>query len=229
MEVQKVWVIVPVKTLAEAKSRLSPVLTTAQRRQLAFQMAEHTLSTLNLLLKENLIAGFVTVSRDPIVKSLTHKYKGVFLAEELVDNPQSSALNAALSQAARWCTAKFSPSSLLILHSDLPFLRWEDLANLLRAAQNHPEQPLAIISPDRRGRGTNCLLLRPPDLLDFNFVFGENSFLKYRNIFLNIKGLQPLIYPLPNLGFDLDNPEDLAALARPPLPCQNQSCQSTAI
>jgi 2-phospho-L-lactate guanylyltransferase len=228
MEAQGVWVIVPVKTLAEAKSRLSPVLSVAQRRQLAFQMAEHTLSTLNHLLKKNLIAGFVTVSRDPLVKSLTHKYNGVYLPEELAENSQKSGLNAALSQAARWCTANYQPASLLILHSDLPFLHWEDLAHLLRDAQKHPEQPLAVISPDRRGRGTNCLLLRPPDLLDFEFLFGENSFFKYQNIFLNIKGLQPLIYPLPNLGFDLDYPEDLAALARTQAG-PAQGCQSTAI
>ncbi len=137
-------------------------------------------------------------------------------------------MNAALSQAARWCTANYAPSSLLILHSDLPFLRWEDLADLLQDAQNHPEQTLAIISPDRRGRGTNCLLLRPPGLLDFEFSFGENSFFKYRNIFLNIKGLQPLIYPLPNLGFDLDYPEDLAAFTHT-LAAPDQGCQSTAI
>ncbi len=226
MEVQKVWVIVPVKTLAEAKSRLSPVLTTAQRRQLAFQMADHTLSTLNLLLKKGLIAGFVTVSRDPVVKSLTHKYNGVFLPEGLAADSQNSALNAALTQAARWCTAMYSPTALLILHSDLPFLRLEDLAKLLRQAQTPSEQPLAILSPDRRGRGTNCLLLRPPDLLDFEFLFGENSFFKYQNIFLNNKGLHPIIYPLPNLGFDLDYPEDLAVLTRTQT---SQGCESTAI
>src|SRR3954449_5812444 len=100
MENLGVWVIVPVKTLVEAKSRLSPVLTTAQRRQLAFQMADRTLSTLSLLLKKGLIAGVVTVSRDPVVRSLTLKYHGVFLPEELSAPPQSSALNAALSQAA---------------------------------------------------------------------------------------------------------------------------------
>ncbi len=209
---EKVWVIVPVKTLVEAKSRLSPVLTTAQRRQLAFQMADHTLCTLNLLLKKGLIAGFVTISRDPVVSSLTQKYGGVFLPEEPAVNPQTSALNAALTRAARWCNETYSPTTLLILHSDLPFLRWEDLANLLRQAQKQPELALAILSPDRRGRGANCLLLRPPGLLNYEFVFGENSFFKYRNIFLNNRGLHSIIYPLPNLGFDLDYPEDLVAL-----------------
>lgn len=215
MNEQRVWVIVPVKELAEAKSRLAPVLTTAQRRQLAFQMAEHTLSTLNALLKKELIAGFVTVSRDPVVHGLTKKYGGVFLPEETPANPKTSALNAALSQAARWCTVNYAPTALLILHSDLPFVRWEDLANLLRQAQNQPEQPLAILSPDRRGRGTNSLLLRPPELLDFEFVFGENSFFKYQNLLQNDKQLHPVIYPLPNLGFDVDYPEDLADLTRP--------------
>ena len=213
MEGQKVWAIVPVKTLAEAKTRLSPVLTTAGRRQLALEMADHTLRTLNLLLKKGFIAGFVTVSRDPVVRSLTRKYNGIFLPEEPAGNSQSSALNSALSQAAYWCSSTYSPTALLILHSDLPFLRWEDLASLLWQNQKQPGQPLAILGPDRRGQGTNCLLLRPPDLLGHKFFFGENSFFKYQDIFLNSKGLQPIICPLPNLGFDLDTPEDLAALS----------------
>lgn len=228
MDEQRVWVIVPVKRLAEAKSRLAPVLTTAQRRQLAFQMAEHTLSTLNVLLKKELIAGFVTVSRDPVVRGLTQKYGGVFLPEEFSASSKTSALNAALSQAARWTTANYAPTALLILHSDLPFVRWEDLANLLRQAQTQPEQPLAILSPDRRGRGTNSLLLSPPGLLDFEFVFGENSFFKYQNILQTGKGLHPVIYPLPNLGFDVDYPEDLAALTKP-FSGRLQTCESIPI
>ncbi|MBN9390181.1 MAG: 2-phospho-L-lactate guanylyltransferase [Chloroflexi bacterium] len=214
MEDQKVWVIVPVKALVEAKSRLSPVLTTAQRRNLAFQMAGHTLCVLQTLQKKGLIAGFVTVSRDPVVRTLTQKYGGVFLPEKISGTSPDVALNAALTQAARWTTATYSPDALLILHSDLPFLRWEDLANLLRHAQAQPGQEIALLSPDRHGRGTNSLFLRPPALLNFEFLFGENSFKKYQD-FIKGAGLEPTLYPLPNLGFDLDYPEDLAAISRP--------------
>lgn len=214
MEDQKVWVIVPVKTLVEAKSRLAPVLTTAQRRNLAFQMADHTLCVLHTLIKKGFIAGFVTVSRDPVVRTLTQKYGGTFLPEKINGTSPDAALNAALTQAARWTTANFSPASLLVLHSDLPFLRWEDLANLLHRGEAKPGEKIAVLSPDRHNRGTNSLLLRPPGLLDFEFLFGENSFKKYQE-FIKGKGLQPDVYPLPNLGFDLDYPEDLAALSRP--------------
>src|SRR6476469_2880733 len=165
MEGQKVWVIVPVKTLAEAKTRLSPVLTTAQRRNLAFRMADHTLCVLQILLKRGLIAEFVTISRDPVIRNLAQKYGGVFLPEKINGTSPDAALNAALTQAARWTTANFSPTALLILHSDLPFLRWEDLANLLHQAENKPEEKIAVLTPDRHNRGTNGLLLRPPGLL----------------------------------------------------------------
>lgn len=214
MQQQKVWVIVPVKTLAEAKARLAPVLTTAQRRNLAFQMAEHTLCVLNALHKKKFIAGFVTVSRDPAVRTLTQKYGGVFLAENPGGASFDATLNAALAQAARWTTLNYAPGALLVLHSDLPFLRWEDLAILLRQAQSQPEERLALLGPDRRGVGTNSLFLRPPGLLDFEFLFGENSFKKYQEFF-KVKGVQPTIYQHPNLGFDLDYPEDLAALSKP--------------
>lgn len=214
MEDQKVWVIVPVKTLVEAKSRLAPVLTTAQRRNLAFQMAGHTLCVLQTLSRKGLIAGFVTVSRDPVVRTLTQKYGGVFLPEKISGTSPDAALNTALSQAARWTAASFSPDALLILHSDLPFLRWEDLANLLRQAQNQPGKELALLSPDRHGSGTNSLFLRPPAFLNFEFLFGENSLNRYQD-FIKGKGLEPAVYPLPNLGFDLDYPEDLAAISRP--------------
>lgn len=227
MEDQKVWVIVPVKTLVEAKSRLAPVLTTAQRRNLAFQMADHTLSVLQTLLKKGLIAGFVTVSRDPVVRTLAQKYGGVFLPEKITGASPDAALNAALAQAARWTVANFSPTALLILHSDLPFLRWEDLANLLRLAETNPVEKIALLSPDRHNRGTNSLLLRPPGLLDFEFLFGENSFKKHQD-FINAKGLQPTVYPLPNLGFDLDYPEDLAVLSKP-FTGPNRNCDCPAI
>jgi 2-phospho-L-lactate guanylyltransferase len=214
MEDQKVWVIVPVKMLVEAKSRLAPVLTTAQRRNLAFQMADHTLFVLQTLLKKGLIAGFVTVSRDPVVRALAQKYDGVFLPENFTGTSPDAALNAALSQAAYWTTANFAPSALLILHSDLPFLRWEDLANLLHQGEGKSGEKVAVISPDRHNRGTNSLLLRPPTLLDFEFFFGENSFKNYQDL-IKGKGVLPNLYPLPNLGFDLDYPEDLAALSKP--------------
>ncbi len=227
MEGQKVWVIVPVKTLVEAKSRLAPALTTAQRRNLAFRMADHTLGVLQTLLKKGLIAGFVTISRDPVVRTLAQKYGGVFLPEKINGTSADAALNAALAQAARWTTANFSPTALLILHSDLPFLRWEDLANILRQAENKPEEKIAVLSPDRHNRGTNGLLLRPPDLLDFDFLFGENSFKKYLD-FINAKGVRPEVLPLPNLAFDLDYPEDLAALSKP-FAGGNLNCDCPAI
>ena len=54
--------------------------------QSSYQMAEHTLCVLQTLLKKELIAGFVTVSRDPVVRTLTQKFGGVFLPEKIPDD-----------------------------------------------------------------------------------------------------------------------------------------------
>lgn len=210
---EKCWVVVPVKELAEAKSRLAPILSAVQRRKLAIELLEHTLRLLYDLLEQNEIGGVVVISNDPVVLQLTQNYKGYGLPES--DQPNSfptTRLNLALAQASRLCKEEFGASSLLILPSDLPLLELEDLRAVLQSLRLDATKPLAVIAPDRYENGTNALLLRPVDLLNFNYYFGEQSFSYHLKALQSQGEVDVIICQRPGLAFDLDRPEDLTGL-----------------
>lgn len=209
------WVIIPVKALAGAKSRLAPVLNARQRYHLALQLLQHTFRLLQPLLQEELIAGFVVVSNDKSVLALAEEYRGTGLPELEGTIPTATHLNPALAQAARWCKENRRASALLIMPSDLPLLKTEDLREILSYLKLNPTEPLAVIAPDRHEQGTNALLLRPPNLLNFNYYFGERSFGYHLSAMGHLPGVQLKICIRPGLAFDLDQPEDLAALPKP--------------
>ena len=61
----------------------------------------------------------------------------------------------------------------MILAVDLPAISPETIASVVGAAAAgaRPGQPLVAIVADRHGRGTNVLLVSPPDAIPF--AFGE--------------------------------------------------------
>ena len=74
-----------------------------------------------------------------------------------------------------------------------------------RCWRQPPARRGVAIAPDKTGRGTNALALRPPDALRFSF--GIDSFAKHRAA----AGALPfVVVDRPGLAFDLDTPEDLA-------------------
>lgn len=206
------WVVVPVKELAEAKSRLAPVLTANQRRKLAIQLVEHTFRILHTLLEQNEIGGFVAISNDPVVLQLTQTYRGEAIPENDENSLSHMRLNLALSQASRLCKEEFGATALLILPSDLPLLELGDLRTLLSFLKTALSKNLGVIAPDRYHDGTNALLLRPVDLLDFKYYFGERSFSYHQEALQNRGEIEIIVCERPGLAFDLDKPDDLAAL-----------------
>jgi 2-phospho-L-lactate guanylyltransferase len=72
------------------------------------------------------------------------------------------------------------------------------------------EAPVIIV-PDARGLGTNSLLLSPPRAMAP--CFGTDSRARHAAAARNL-GLASRELRLPSLGFDVDEPEDLARLAR---------------
>src|ERR671933_71284 len=83
------------------------------------------------------------------------------------------------------------------------------MKNVLAALQaaEVDEGSLAVISPDAAGRGTNALLLRPPDALPF--LFGANSFENHLDA-AREREVQVQVCERTRLAFDIDTAEDLA-------------------
>jgi 2-phospho-L-lactate guanylyltransferase len=193
----KRWVIVPVKRLTAAKSRLSPTLPARQRRLLARALLNHTLKTLRGL---NGIEGILVVSKDRAVRSIAGKFGAVFVREGECDG-----LNRALARATDEAVVR-GAEAVMVLPADLPLLRARDLEQAMRLAH---WIPFVVIAPDGMERGTNLLYLAPPGVVKFSF--GEGSFQKHIRSARRV-GLEPAICRQPALAHDIDRPEDLAEI-----------------
>ena len=69
-----------------------------------------------------------------------------------------------------------------------------------------PDRPSVVLAPDRHGRGTNALLLDPPDVIDP--AFGGDS--RAGHAWLAVVGRHPRSWRLAGvLALDLDTPDDL--------------------
>jgi 2-phospho-L-lactate guanylyltransferase len=189
------WLLAPVKPLAEAKSRLAPVLTEQARAALMRDLLNHTLA---LAVQSRLFVQLLVISRDPTVWEIAHSSGAAALAEKGND------LNSALHQGRAYAQRR-GAGSLLIIPADLPLLTITDLQALCSLASVGDG---VVVSPSQDG-GTNALHLRLPSSLPFRF--GEDSFALHLAA-ARAAGLAPVTYDSPTLRMDLDWPTDLAAL-----------------
>ncbi len=185
--------IVPVKPLAESKSRLAGVLDENERAALTRKLLERTLLKLT---RARGIARIVVISRDENVLKIARKFGAWSVLET------NANLNDALEQARRVCIAN-GARALLILPADLPKLRVRDIEKMIALGEPAPR---IVIAPAQRDGGTNALLLNPAH--DFVFQFGENSFDAHAAQAVGSR-YQAARYESDTVAFDLDVPEDL--------------------
>jgi len=192
------WAIVPIKPLDQGKSRLAEVLTPEERRDLNSRMLAHTLQTLKAV---PAIEQVMVVSRDPKALALARE-----LGARTIQENGAPHLNIALQRATQ-VAREFATRGVLVLPIDLPLITVDGIRKLLdRAIQ----PPVVVAAPDRRGEGTNALLVYPAGLIKYHF--GEGSFQQHCQL-AHQAGARLEIVEYPALGLDIDLPEDLAALA----------------
>ena len=138
--------MVPVKGLAAAKTRLSPILSPGERRQLFVLMLEDVLTALSMARG---LAGVMMVTGDSEAMQLAARYGAEVLREEH-GNGQSTAIAAA---ARALCDA--GATAMLALPADLPLVTAAEI-NMLLAA--HGPGPAVTLAPAADRRGTNGLL-----------------------------------------------------------------------
>jgi 2-phospho-L-lactate guanylyltransferase len=191
------WTIVPVKPLRRGKSRLAGILSEEERTQLNVSMLSHTLKVLKQVPE---IEHTLVVSRDPAALALARDFGAKTLLED--GSPQ---LNTALRRATAVAQA-YATEGILILPADLPLLNPEDVQEIISRSR---KPPVVVISPDRRGSGTNALLVSPSGLIDY--CFGPGSFQRHCERANNAN--VPLeVVELLAIGIDLDLPSDLDLL-----------------
>jgi 2-phospho-L-lactate guanylyltransferase len=186
--------IVPVGAIDGAKSRLGEVLDAEERRDLALRLAE---GTIRAAVATTGIDETLVVTPDDEVRDLALRAG----ARPLRQN--SRGLNAGLREARDEAIAA-GARAVLVLPIDIPAVGPDLLAPLIGLA-DAADGPLVAIVPDRHGRGTNALLLRPPDVIEF--CFGGDSKPAHVEA-ARSAGARIEILDGP-MTLDIDTPEDL--------------------
>jgi 2-phospho-L-lactate guanylyltransferase len=187
------YAVLPVKPLNRAKSRLARALKAPTRAALVRSIFSRTLDVIAQVPR---LDGVIVVSRDLTILELARQRHAVALMES------DSGLNPAITQAAHWAV-QHQARSILIVPVDLPLIMADDLENMLDLAL---EPNAMVIAPDRHDEGTNVLLVRPPDAIQFSY--GTTSFRAHRAQAID-RGLTVHEYRSPTTAFDIDEPDDL--------------------
>jgi len=200
-------VLVPLRSLSDAKTRLHDVLDPTERAELATRLLHDVIEAVQRWGRADRL---VVVSADPAVAGLAESLG----AEAFVQ--RATGMNEGLEEAR--ATLDASTGTLLVLPADLPAVSPAALARLeaeagaldeARSVENagRPDwRRLVVVVPDGSGEGTNALLLRPPDTIPF--AFGNGSRHAHVEAATRSGALVRAVTD-EELSFDLDTPPDL--------------------
>lgn len=189
-----VWVVIPVKPLNQAKTRLSQVLTPHERQQLAETMLRHVLGVVQQIPQ---LMGTLVISRDNKALAIAREY-----GARTVQESGAPELNSALMRATQ-VVDRLKGSAILILPADLPLLDAEDIRAMIRMGEREPSM---VIATDQHHDGTNALFTRPPGLIEY--AYGPGSFSRHIEKGREA-GAEVHIYQSERLSLDIDMPADL--------------------
>ncbi|MDX6286924.1 MAG: 2-phospho-L-lactate/phosphoenolpyruvate guanylyltransferase [Frankiales bacterium] len=186
-------VVVPVKILRSAKSRLA-ALDPAAREAVALAMA---LDTIEAALRCDHVGSVVVVSDDSAATAF------IEAGAVVVPDTPNAGLNRALEHGATEAVRRRPDDGVIALTADLPALRPEELSRVLDIAATHPRTVLA----DASGKGTVALTAVPGIAL--NPFFGPGSLEQHAQT-----GAVLLDVDAPGLRRDVDTIDDLRQALR---------------
>lgn len=193
-------ILIPVKSLANAKQRLASVLDQPTRTQLAQAMLLDELEIISTWTNRPPVS---IVTSDPFALELARRFDFHIIP----DNANRSETDA-IEMATRFCESQ-GVESTLVIPGDIPLIQAVELERILQAA---PEEG-SVLVPAADGRGTNAAWRRPAGL--FPLRFGNDSF-KPHLASARATGKPCLVLSLPGIALDVDNPSDLRQLAEAP-------------
>lgn len=183
--------VVPVKRLADAKTRLSSRLSSAERSDLMLDLLERTVSALRA-------SG--SVSRLGLATPEPHLASSLNV-ESL---PDGGSLNTTLRWAVEWAR-QIEAASLLIVPADLPLVTAGAVRTLAAAAGTSN----GVVIASTRDGGTGALLLTPPDSIPPSF--GPGSFQRHLSLAAE-RSLPTRVVNMDAFSLDLDTADDLDVL-----------------
>ena len=192
------WLLVPARDPAGAKTRLASVLDPDSRAALAVAMLRDVLAASRSID----FARRIVVTESDAMRGVARD-----AGADVLDTPRTGTNDAAAAAFAAAATA--GATAALVLAADLPLLVPADLEALVDAADSAG----VVIAPDRHRRGTNALLLTPPSAI--RPAFGEDSFRLHRDRARDA-GLRSRIVSTRGLATDVDDADDLRSVLRDP-------------
>jgi 2-phospho-L-lactate/phosphoenolpyruvate guanylyltransferase len=194
-----VGLIIAVKRLAVAKTRLAPIFSAPTRERVVLAML---LDTIAAAARAPSLRGITVVTPDDVAAEAAHQ-----LGADVLDDPTPDGhpdpLNNAIVAAELMITAGPNPvPNIVVLQGDLPALQPQELSEAIAAARAHRRSFVA----DRHGSGTAALFAFGGKLEP---AFGMDSARRHRS-----SGAVELTGAWPGLRCDIDTPDDLQAARR---------------
>jgi 2-phospho-L-lactate guanylyltransferase len=191
-----VGLIVAVKRLAAAKTRLAPVFSARTRENVVLAML---VDTLTAAARVGSVQRITVITPDDAAAAAATELGAEVLSDPTPEghpDPLNNAIAAAEQVVAE------SVSNIVVLQGDLPALQTQELTEAIAAARQHQRSFVA----DRLGTGTAALFAFGAPL---DPRFGPDSCARHRR-----SGAIELTGAWPGLRCDIDTPDDLAVARR---------------
>ena len=188
-----IGLIIAVKRLSAAKTRLAALFGTDIRERVVLAMLLDTITAARAV---TAVASITIVTPDPTAAAAARELGAAVLIDPTPPGHPDPLNNAVLAASD---SLSQTTTNIVVLQGDLPALKSEELSEALMAARRNPRSFVA----DRQGTGTAALFalgVAPAP------HFGADSASRHRD-----SGAVELIGSWPGLRCDIDTPEDLAA------------------
>ncbi|MCB1616451.1 MAG: 2-phospho-L-lactate guanylyltransferase [Pseudomonadales bacterium] len=183
------WVIIPVKDLDKAKTRLAGSLCSEERKQFCLAILRDQIAALKSLAA---VSHIILLSRDKSCRELAAE-----TAIELLTLETDTGLNEGLTAALEILYSRGCRQAM-ILHGDIPLLGSEAIGKLIDIHQTSGGLTLV---PSNKKDGTNIMAIDLP--LKFRLNYGASSLDKH----IKEAGQNSIGYNIvqdDNLGLDID-------------------------
>jgi 2-phospho-L-lactate/phosphoenolpyruvate guanylyltransferase len=191
-----VGLIIAVKRLTAAKTRLAPVFSARTRENVVLAMLVDTLTAAT---RAGSLRSITVITPDEAAAAAASELGAGVLADPTPEG-HGDPLNNAIAAAERAIAQ--SASNIVVLQGDLPALQPQELSEAVAAARHHRRSFVA----DRLGTGTSALFAFGTTLEPH---FGPDSSARHRR-----SGAIELTGAWPGLRCDVDTPADLAVARR---------------
>jgi 2-phospho-L-lactate guanylyltransferase len=191
-----IGLVIAVKRLTAAKTRLAPVFSAATREAVVLAMM---VDTIRAALAVPALQSVTVVTPDQVAADTARQLGALALTDPTPDGHRNPLNNAI---AAAEAVVRESTPNIVVLQGDLPALQPQELAEAITAARAYPRSFVG----DRHGTGTSALFALGVALEP---RFGADSARLHQQ-----SGAIELTGAWPGLRCDIDTPDDLLVARR---------------